>query len=330
MLIKRKTFYAMGWLLLASMLVGVASAYGAVAYKAQDHTTKALTNGQEPQVSGNYAVSIEKDAKGATQVALLELKSGSKKLVTDTETNKNSPRISGDTVVWLDRGINGNQSFMWDVYSYSIKTGETRQLNAVYGILGSLSISGDFVVWFRQDTSDIYVYNLKKEEEEIAVAKGRAPIVGNGKIVFAGAMDNNLNLYDIATAKTRVLMKPPIDAGVVKFVFNGTYVVWKQTKKGESKIVMLNTAQAGAKPVDLTKPSAKKKEYGYLSIGSTQAAWMEDVNGKTIVKGVNLPKSETYTIGESNSARNYWTYSGDELLTTDAKGTLIFRKMVRN
>lgn len=306
----------------------VASA--AVTYKAQDRKTTFQAKGFETNIEGEQMVYVEKDKAGHSQIQYLHLKTGVRKTLTATDSFKKTPKVSKDTVVWFDKGANGSASLEWDVFSYNLKTSETKQISIFSGAYNSLSISGNDVAWGKTDTREVLLLNLTKQEGEQPVAEGAFPLVSKGNIVYANA-DNDLVLFHIATAgKTELNLVGP-GKYVTSFVYNGAYVLAKAADgSGLTRYLLANTATAGAKPKELTKASKKTAEYAFLELGATCGAWIEAVKGKAVVYGVNLSTGEIYLIGQASALKKFIGYSGDEIASIDGKGTLQLRKMIRS
>lgn len=314
--------------LLCSMLWMAVSAANPT-YKAQDRSTAFKAAGTDHYAGGGKLVWLKKDASGHPQVMLMDLATGKQTAVTQSATDKQSPKVNGSYVVWMDKGTNDAKSAYWDIDSYEIATGKSARLNGVAGPFTNISLSGKHVVWCRTDTNEMFLYNYD-EGLDWSFGRGRYPVVAGSRIVYKNELDGGLSQYDIASDQSSALVTLKDGEFVSWFVYNGTDLLWKQgTGDNKTKYVILSLAKAGAKPKDVTTASVKAPEYSFMAIGLDRGAWIEKLNGKVLVRGVNLRNGEVYTIAGSDSKRTWVGFNGNDFVTLDAKKNVVVRTMTR-
>ncbi|MBD3920906.1 hypothetical protein H8B09_19225 [Paenibacillus sp. PR3] len=317
-------------------LLAAASVMAAVTYVAKDrvtaYTVPASAAKATDRMTGGTSqiVWVEKDKSGAQQVMWLNVKTGKKMAVSVGSAAKSSPKASDSYIAWLDKGSYAADSVLWDVKAYDIKANKVILLNSAVGPFTNISISGRHIVWSRTDTNEMYLYNFD-DPWDYMFGLGRFPVVGSGKIVYKDEFGESLSIYDVASDKSSTLYTPSKGKYVNWFVFNGTTVLWKQRESGNnnSGYVML-PVKSGAKARALTDPSVKKTESSIMFIGATRGAWAENMNGKLVMRGVNLSTGEVYTIGNIGAGKTYLGFNGDDIVLQDsAKGTISLRTMAR-
>ena len=86
--------------------------------------------------------------------------------LTDLPGSEESPDVAGDLIVWQDNR-NGN----WDIYAYSLSTGEELAICTAPGDQGNPRVGDGYVAWddWRDGdgVSDIYALNLATQEEVV-------------------------------------------------------------------------------------------------------------------------------------------------------------------
>jgi beta propeller repeat protein len=139
-------------------------------------------------------------------VFLLDIKTGQMQQLTKEEHAQVSPRIYGDTIVWLDaRNVEGYYNPQrYDVYSYDLKTKTEERLTSAPTAEGrDLSISGSMVIWTddrhadppmaihaeneRGFNNEIYAYDLSTNREKRITnypGNDRHPVIDGDNIVW--------------------------------------------------------------------------------------------------------------------------------------------------
>lgn len=101
-----------------------------------------------PDVDGDHVVYVGVDGAGHGQIYLYDLAAGTARALTSAASDKMTPRISGDRVVWTD-DRNGDD----DVYTYDLATGAEDLLAGGAGSQSTGDISGNRVVYNNRDAA---------------------------------------------------------------------------------------------------------------------------------------------------------------------------------
>jgi len=183
-------------------------------------------------------------------VFLLDLKTGTVQQITTEEHAQVSPRISGDTIVWLDgrqQPLNSYPS-SFDIYALDLKTGQERRITSAATAEGydQVSISGSLVVWTDVRVADswaeshpsnagdfnneIYLYDpATGQERRITTdpANDHCPAIDGNRIVWLRQVDNlraDVFMYDLATGQTMRISHSGYAAGPPSI--SGNRIVW--------------------------------------------------------------------------------------------------------
>lgn len=274
-------------------------------------------------VSGGHVVWLNTGSNGERQIYARNEATGEEKALTSRNSPKDVPVIKGTTVVWADKGNQDLSSEYWDIYSYDLLTGIEKKLNNNNGKYANPSVDGRAAVWSEQRQYEQMVYHDLVTGAETSLGEGRYPVLSNGFVIYKNARDGGLSALELSSGVRRSLIDLGGDSYVDWFVTNGEYVLWKQ-KNGskESKFAMAELNNTTAAPQDLTTMSVKAEEYAFMSIGDTQAVFLENEGGRAVLKGVGLSTGRVYSIGEADAGKKYIGLSGDRLVYRSADGTL--------
>jgi beta propeller repeat protein len=194
-------------------------------------------------------------------VFLYDLGTGEVKQITTDGHTQISPRIYGNTIVWLDNRDSADKPWphYYDVYAYDISTGKERRLTTGNSIEShDISISGNLVAWTdnrndapetRIDTDppvpnhDIYLYNLSTErEQQITTDSGEdyAPVIDNGRILFQRKIAErnvDLFLYDTRDGTERQISTGGYVRADSYPGIDGKAIVWADTSLSEKNTI---------------------------------------------------------------------------------------------
>ncbi|GAA0136290.1 hypothetical protein YSY43_31310 [Paenibacillus sp. YSY-4.3] len=274
-------------------------------------------------VSGGHVVWLNTESNGERQIYARNEATGEEKALTSRSSPKDVPVIKGATVVWADKGNQDLSSEYWDIYSYDLLTGIEKKLNNYNGKYANPSVDGRAAVWSEQRQYEQMIYHDLITGAETSLGEGRYPVLSNGFVVYKNARDGGLSVLELSSGVTRSLIDLGGDSYVDWFVTNGEYVLWKQ-KNGskESKFAIAALNHTMVTPQDLTTMSVKAEEYAFMSIGDTQAVFLEHEGGRAVLKGVGLSTGRVYSIGEADANKKYIGLAGDRLVYRSADGTL--------
>lgn len=297
------------------LLLAASPAYAANTGQAdgQPNIPALPANAGDISVTGNAIVWYEPDAKGFRQIHYADLHTGETRVVTDSETRKEAPMISGSKIVWMDKaGVPDPSSYWWSIISYDLNAGEMNRINSLPGIMVHPSISGNDVVWYDTLTNNMYHYNLSSNVET-RIGQGVLPQVSGGKVVYK-TLDGELGLLTLASGAKRTLVKPADGITISQFVSNGEYVVWNQSSAvTNQKVVMLSLKDVPLVTRDLTFMEKKAFFSTYLTIGNQTAAWIEERGGKAVLAGADLRTGLSFVI-DRQPGESLYPFWGDQLL----------------
>lgn len=279
-------------------------------------------------VSGDYIVWLGKDDDGNEQIYAQQFASGEIKAITSRISAKDVPAIYGTKVVWADKGKHDSSSAYWDIYSYDLATRQEMKLNKQEGVYAHPSVHEQGVVWTEARAYDVMIYYDFATGQQFSLGEGRYPVLSNGKVVYKHARDGGLSVLELRTGVTRSLIQLGGNNYVDWFVASDDYVLFKQKNSAlGSKYVLVSLQDRTAKVTDLTTMSVKQEEFAFMSIGETQAVFMENVNGKATLKGVQLSDSKVYNVEQPQPDRRYVGMMGDQLVYQQAGGELTTKEI---
>lgn len=302
-----------------SMCISSVLFSGALSSKAQAESSTASYR-TDFSVSGDQIIWMEQDANGNKQIYYRNETTKQQKVLTSSRTAKDAPYIKGNRVVWADKGTQDPASMNWDIYSYDLQSGIQQKLNTRSGEYGNPYVDGNGVVWFDRNLYGSMIYHDLPTNMEIALGEGKFPVLANGIVVYMNARDGGLSMLTLSTGVRRPLINLGAPNDVDSFVTNGDYVLWKQKNgSSESKFVVMSLTDLVAQPQDLAPMSVKDVEYSLMSMGDTQAVYLEQVNGEPVLRGVNLATASQYSVSSATPGRQYIGFNGDKFVysTTD-------------
>jgi len=139
-----------------------------------------------------YAIKSSLPPPPNYDVFLLDLDTGEVTQLTTEEHAQRSPRIYGNTVVWLDARIPQLEQYPlpFDVYAYDLKTGQETRItaNTTVESYNQVAIDGSIIVWTDMRHADIDV----------------ASHAGNDSVY-----NNEIYAYDLNTGEERRLTTSP-------------------------------------------------------------------------------------------------------------------------
>ncbi len=124
-------------------------------------------------------------------IFLLDLDTGEVNQLTTEEHSQRSPRIYGDTVIWLDARNSGEQfPYRYDIYAYDLKTGQETRITKDTTVEGynQAAIGGGIIVWT----------DMRHTDMEMASHAGND-----------AAHNNEIYAYDLETGEERRLTTSP-------------------------------------------------------------------------------------------------------------------------
>jgi len=304
--------------LIACCLVpGAALAEGKYAFSDQKSVTTLI--GGANYISGNHLVWTINN-----KIFYKNVSTGKVTQVSKTTLRKSTPTVtelaSGHVyVLWYEMSQGG----AWSLYSRNLNTGAEAKLNGEEGVNnGSVSVDGPYVVWMGS-RYNMYYSDLR-QPQEMALGSGKNPVVHGGKIVYK-RVNGGLNEFNIATGETRNLLELPYHIYVDDFVYNGKFVLWRQSDLDRNKkYVILNTADPKASPRDLTAPEKTPVSYS-MWMNEYMGIWIEKQGEEAVVTGLDLKGMNTF---EFMRGKDAWKVLGITYnrLALDGEGhTLVYR-----
>jgi len=274
-------------------------------------------------VSGDGMIWLEVDGNGVKQVHYRNLTTGEERKLTNTPSAKDAPHLYGNTVVWADKGSHGPDTVYWDIYRHDLVSGLTEKVNKRDGELSNPITDGVGVVWFDRLRYGDMFYRQLATGDVYNLGEGMFPALANGLVVFRNSRDGGLSMMDLRIGRSWPLVRLGGTNAVDWFVFNGSYVLWKQRYgSGERQYLILDVIQPFAEQVELTPMTTWSREYAVMAIGDTQAVFVVDEDGRAAVKGVDLSTGRVYEVNVP--AGNIVGFSGDRLVLVMEDGSVSF------
>jgi hypothetical protein len=315
--------FGRAWLLAAALALLAAAMVPPYSAMAEGAAPEGLKT--DYSVSGDHLIWFQADGNGVKQIHYRHLTTGEERTLTDSPSAKDAPFISGNTVVWADKALQAPESVYWDIYSYNLDTGKTEKLNKRDGEMSNPITDGVGVVWFdRKPYGDMYYRHLATGEE-YNLGEGLFPVLADGRVVYKNARDGGISMLDLRSGNRWPLVRLGGSNYVDWFVFNGSYVLWKQKNgAGESQYALMSVDQPSAQPVELTPMSAKTAEYAFMALGDSQAAFIVNEGGAAVLKGIDLATGRVYAVEAAVGAGSIAGFSGDKLVLGAADGSVSF------
>jgi len=131
-------------------------------------------------------------------------------------------------VVWADKGSHGPDTVYWDIYRHDLVSGLTEKVNKRDGELSNPITDGVGVVWFDRLRYGDMFYRQLATGDVYNLGEGMFPALANGLVVFRNSRDGGLSMMDLRIGRSWPLVRLGGTNAVDWFVFNGSYVLWKQ------------------------------------------------------------------------------------------------------
>ncbi|MFC6332759.1 S-layer homology domain-containing protein [Paenibacillus septentrionalis] len=274
-------------------------------------------------VSNDYVVWLSKDENGYEQIYAQHLVSGDIQAITNRASGKDVPAIYGTKVVWADKGVHDSSSAYWDIYSYDLATRQEVKLNKQSGVYANPSIHEQGAVWTEARAYDVMIYHDFATGQQFSLGEGRYPVLRDGQVVYKHARDGGLSVLDLLTGAKRSIIQLGSGNYVDWFVASDEYILFKQKSSSlGSKFAIASLQDRTAQVTDLTEMSVKQEEYTFMSIGETQAVFIENIDGRAALRGVQLSDAKLYTIEQPQANSRYVGMVGDQLVFQRANGEL--------
>lgn len=152
------------------------------------------------------------------------------------------PKISGDHIIWIEKDESASYPGTWDLFLYTISTGELEVISTEKNAPRDIGISGKNIVW--EESNKIYLYDI--DEQNYRKISGRILYIGSctidGDIVAwegtgnPSSLTNDLYLYNITEKNTEIVSDlPGFRDG---FYLNEGKVIWGDSRTVHSKSVI--------------------------------------------------------------------------------------------
>ena len=224
-------------------------------------------------------------------IILANVKTGEKKLISESGHRPSDVVISGDYVAWADESRqlhipgstarNRGERLAVDIFLMDLNTGEERRITDVPALRYSLSFDGSRLVW--QDNRneigehhthyDIYAYDIETGEEfavEVAPGAQMSPSISGDRIVWIDESGDSprVMLYDFADDETRVIddsTEPELSPDI-----HGDYIVWRGHDDDGEHVILLHDLSDGQWQVVATHPHGR---LGSPAISDRYVVW---------------------------------------------------------
>jgi len=274
-------------------------------------------------VSEEYIVWLGQDDQGNDQIYAHNLATNKTEMITNRSSGKDVPSIYRTKIVWADKGEHDASDAYWDIYSYDLATKKETKLNKQSGQYAYPSIHAQGVVWTEIRAYDVMVYYDFATGQQFSLGEGKYPILRNGQVIYKHARDGGLSVLELRTGTTRSLIQLGGNHYVDWFVASDEYVLFKQKNSLlGSKFVLAPLQDYAAQATDLTEMSIKAEEYAFMSIGSTQAVFLENVKGVATLKGVQLADAKVINIEQPKAGSKYIGMFDDQIIYITDNGEL--------
>jgi antitoxin component YwqK of YwqJK toxin-antitoxin module len=308
----------------------------AIGYTYSDQKTNVKMDSEDYSkivTSGYHMVWIE--VRGYyEQIFYSNMKTGEVIQITDTKSRKREPVVTetnqGTFIIWADN-LNfygpGKPNEGRDIFSYHLETKLLTQLNQTSGPdFRSPSAYKNHVTWTTYDnTKALYDYDLNSKKESI-IGYGVNPIAGSNKIIFT-TVEGSLVYYDLKSNEQKAI-KFGLDLDKYgdrysSTAFNGNYLFGIE-RIGNTEQYLLFDANHLEDPAtslngDLTTQQRK------VLIGDTYGVWVENLEGKVELTGVDLLYKDTFKLPVQTSFDKILAFVGDQLVYIDEEDHLVYR-----
>jgi beta propeller repeat protein len=299
----------------------------ALEYSVVQNDSSESINGWAQEFDGTAVVWLAKDSGGVSQIFYKDISTGQQKQLTYSKSDKDSPDLSGNRVIWKDRREPDMENGDWDIYALDISTGQESKLNPVSGQNVDPVITGNYAVWYNRSTmGDMYLYDFVKDTVKKLEPTGQYPVVGKDTVVFLKPYENQLAMLNLFTGDSKVIVSPHSGSYISHFTFNGRFVLWSEVRRSDNatQMRMLDTADSSLVPHDLTDLTVKNRDYWVVSVGENYAAWLEDKNGITQITGADLAGKKAFPVTNGTQDQKSVGMSGDHIVLKSESGSLSF------
>lgn len=237
-------------------------------------------------------------------VKLWNLKTNQLTAITNDPLNwENHPRIYDNKMVWADCIPIGPMSPYYSIVYHDLNTGSTQTIASGNNNIANPSIYGTTVVW--QSLSSDYTRNITwiggPGKTATPLVYGRTPDIWGNNIVYIDNLNNNYGVYcyNIASGNVKVLSSTSTGSMSDPRI-NGQYVVWADSRYGDSDILMYNLATNQIK--DITPVTSGQYE---PAIWGNNVVWTDNRNGNYDIYGYNILTGKTTRLTTTSNNERY-------------------------
>ncbi|MDQ0892368.1 hypothetical protein QFZ81_007456 [Paenibacillus sp. V4I9] len=297
------------------------SAQATLMYSTKDTPTMYKAPDRFVNISGSDMVWKAQDNSGKDQLYYRNLVTGEAKQLTDTSGVKSVPDVGGDYVTYVHR--------QKDLILLNIRSGESLNIASTPGTYESPTTDGHYVAVPNKSDNFIYVYDIASKTNK-RVGQGINAVVAEGEILYVQLPSKDLQLYDIATEKTRKLTKPT-DGYVDTFygpAFNGKTAVWLQKMNaGGYETRSQQTDHDDALPQLLARSDAAPKSQAPIAIGDHISAWHQTVNDNDEIAVADLAYSEAHILVDKASVNSLVGIYNNQVVLRGDDGNIFLREV---
>ncbi|MBN2733397.1 MAG: PKD domain-containing protein [Methanomicrobiaceae archaeon] len=184
-------------------------------------------------VSGDYVVWLDGRYYGFANIFLKDAKTNQVSLFRESKTgDKKSPRISGDNVYWVEKGV---------LYKKPVSGGEISVI--AEGLSDGFSVSDNRAVWEKYDCGHYSVVLYCEDDGSTTVISGgdsdsRHPDISGDIVVYEDYTNKNpdISLYDLSTKVTSSVFSGK--GNQISPKVSGDRIIWIEYGLGASKLVL--------------------------------------------------------------------------------------------
>jgi beta propeller repeat protein len=228
-------------------------------------------------ISGDYAVWI---VEGEKTITLYDLEEETEIKIGDKQSDKTSPRVDGQYVVWIDSRHGGS-----DVYLYDIGMKKETRLTDGTAKPAELEISDNNVVWtdHRDGKSDIYLYNIKTGEVTRVSNSGKAshPAVSSNYVAWEDDRNGNADIYYYEIDKKQEKAATTNRSDQTNPSLYLDQIVYENDKSGDADIYVYSIGSGREKQLtddseDQTLPALYRDSYVFVEDGDLLIGDVDD------------------------------------------------------
>lgn len=247
-----------------------------------------------PDIDGNHAVFAQRrvdadgtgpgTAPGDWNIYVYNLSTREKTAVTTASGDQTVPRISGDWIVYADRGA-GNT----DVKAYRISTKQTKTVASGTGEQYQPDVSGSLVVYRDVPGDAVRLYNLTTGVNTLVHAAGEQPAISGKRVVFIEGSDikyKDLNTGSVVpvTNDAPQQLLPRID---------GDHIVYMHTVGALDYDIEVYRISSGAKTTVWTDGTS-----AYPDVSGTIAVWENYGSAPPVLMGYDFMTGKVVTLAD--------------------------------